>query len=142
MVQVYGSERSNTRDRKPRRIIVKSEKKPLTEEQKQAIIDSEIESQHPSKLGIKEGGFSFKSTELIRMETKAKAIMERQKRRDGFVYHMTTTNLSFLQTSKDLATLGIKNNKFFFIVVCYLCVVFIIFFPFTIYTPACSSSMG
>lgn len=30
-----------------------------------------------------------------------------------FIYDITTTNLSFIQTAKDLSQLGIKNNKFF-----------------------------
>ena len=30
-----------------------------------------------------------------------------------FIYDVYTKNLSFIQTSKDLANLGVKNNKFF-----------------------------
>ena len=45
---------------------------------------------------------------------KPKKIIRKKKRRD-FVYHLNTRNISFLQTSKDLADLGIKNNMFFLI---------------------------
>ena len=33
--------------------------------------------------------------------------------KENYIYDTTTRNISFIQTSKDLKTLGVKNNKFF-----------------------------
>lgn len=108
LVKVFGSERSRNEIRKPRQIIPKAIPK-TPEELKEIEHDKLVKELHP----VNKKSMSFKTTEMIRMETRAKAIMERQKAEEGFVYHMTTSNISFLQTSKDLASLGIKNNKFF-----------------------------
>ncbi len=108
VVEVYGSSRSNNLERKPRQIIPK--RPPKTQEEiEREEYDRVLKEKHP----VNKDEFRFKSNAMIRMETQAKAIMMRQKKEQGFIYHMTTSNTSFIQTATDLAALGIKNNKFF-----------------------------
>lgn len=108
IVKVYGADRVKKEMRSPRQIIPKAI--PKTQEELDDIEHRRlIKENHP----VNRNTMSFKTSEMIRMETRAKSIMKRQKEEQGFIYHMTTKNISFLQTSKDLAALGIKNNKFF-----------------------------